>query len=331
VAAPLVLLALAPDLPLAAALTGAGTLGGGMLLLAREGRPALFMVEWALLAFVMTAVALVGARGFRRVWRSELEAKQVEAEALRMLGEAERKRAQAERLAVAARIAAAVAHEVNGPLAAAKSALQELAEAERSGAPLPDAGEVIASALEGVSAAAEKVGEMRSLAFDVPVAAERIDLGAALEAAWQRVGARLTGLRAERRLAAELPAVRANPGLLVRSVEALLAAAAQGATAAADPARRWVALHARHQGGEVLIEVEDGGTHLSDEGERRFFDPLAAAQAGGHGAFGVSLVRDQVARCGGTVEAARRGEGGARFTIRLPVGADAGAEPGAAP
>jgi C4-dicarboxylate-specific signal transduction histidine kinase len=318
VAAPLVLLALAPDLPAAAALTGAGTLGGGMLLLVREGRPPLFVMEWALLALAMTVVALVGARGFRRVWRSELQAKQVEAEALRMLGEAERKRAQAERLAVAARIAAAVAHEVNGPLAAVKSALQELAEAERSGERLPDAGEVIASALEGVACAAQKVGEMRSLAFDVPVRAEPIDLGAALEQAWQRASPRLAGVRAERSVGA-LPVVRGNPGLLIRSVEALLACAAQRALATMDPPRRWVAMSAQRHGGEVLILVEDAGTTLGDEAERRFFEPLAPHQGTGSGAFGISLVRDQVARCGGTVAAERRPEGGARFSIRLPV------------
>jgi len=317
-ALPLAVLALAPDLPLAAVLAGAGSLLGGLLLLLRDGRPPLFVGEWVLLSFSVTVVAIAGAMGFRRVWRSELAAKQVEAEVLRMLGEAERKRAQAERLAVAARIAAAMAHEVNSPLAVVKSGLRELAEAERTGVPLADAGEVIAAALQGVATVAEKVGEMRSLAFDLPVPAEPIDLPAALEQAWQRVGARLAGLRAERRVAPELPTVRGNPGLLVRSVEALLACAAQGAAAAADPGRRWVALTAEQHAGEVLIQVEDGGTQLSAEGERRFFEPLATRRDASAGGLGLSLVRDQVARCGGTVEAERRPEGGARFTIRLP-------------
>ncbi len=324
-AAPLVVMALAPDLPGAAIPAGLGSLLGGLVLLVRDGRSPLFVGEWVLLSFSMTVVAIVGARGFRRVWRSELAAKQVEAEALRMLGEAERKRAQAERLAVAARIAAAMAHEVNSPLAAVQSSLRELAEAERSGERLADSSEVIAAALEGVAIVADKVGEMRSLAFDLPVPAEPIDLPAALEQAWQRVAARLAGLRAERRLAAGLPTVRGNPGLLVRSVEALLACAAQGAAAATDPARRWVALTASTGAGEVLIQVEDGGTLLSAEAERRFFEPLATQRDAGAGTFGLSLVRDQVARCGGTVEAERRQEGGARFLIHLPVDR---AEPG---
>jgi len=68
----------------------------------------------------------------------------------------------------------------------------------------------------------------------------------------------------------------------------------------------------------VLVQVEDGGTELSAEGERRFFEPLTTLRGASEG-LGLSLVRDQVARCGGTVEAERRPEGGARFTIRLPV------------
>lgn len=318
-ALPVAVMVLAPDLPWAAILAGGGSLIGGVAILLGERRPALFLGEWILLALAMSVLAWVGARGFRRVWRSELAAKHLEAEALRMLGEAERRRAQAERLAVAARIAAALAHEVNSPLAAVKSGLRELAEAERSGERLPDAGEVIASALQGVASVAEKVGEMRSLAFDVPVPAEPIDLVAALEQAWRRAGPRLAGLRAELHLPAKLPAVRGNPGLLVRSVEALLACAAQGAAAASVPARRWVALRAGPQGAEVVVEVEDGGTQLSDELERRFFEPLASLQGDGPGGLGVSLVRDQVARCGGTVAVERVPDGGARFTIRLPA------------
>jgi len=316
VAAPLAVMALAPDLPVAALLTGAGSLVGGLILLVREGRPPLFLWEWALLSFSMTVVAIVGARGFRRVWRSELLSKQVEAEALRMLGEAERRRAQAERLAVTARLAAAMAHEVNSPLAAVKSSLQELAEAERTGQRPPDSGELIAAALAGVASVAEVAGQMRSLAFDLPVPAEPIDLSAVLEQAWQRASSRLAGLRAERQVAAALPPVSANPGLLVRSVEALLACSARGAAAAADPARRWVVLRAEPRAGEMLIQVEDGGTALSAEAARRFFEPLPGDRAGG---LGLSLVRDQVARCGGTVEAERRTEAGALFTIRLPL------------
>jgi len=318
-ALPVGVMVLAPDLPWAATLAGGGCLVGGAALLLGERQPALFLGEWILLALAMSVLAWVGARGFRRVWRSELDAKHLEAEALRMLGEAERKRAQAERLAVAARIAAALAHEVNSPLAAVKSGLRELAEAERSGLKLPDAAEVIASALQGVESVAEKVGEMRSLAFDVPVPAEPIDLVAALEQAWRWAAPRLAGLRAELHLPAKLPAVRGSPGLLVRSVEALLAYGAQGAAAAADPARRRVALRAGLQGAEVVVEVEDGGTQLSDEQERRFFEPLASLQGAGPGGFGVSLVRDQVARSGGTVAVERMPQGGARFSIRLPL------------
>jgi len=41
---------------------------------------------------------------------------------------------------------------------------------------------------------------------------------------------------------------------------------------------------------------------------------------GAHGTgLGLALVREYVARCGGTVEGGNRSGGGARFTIRLPA------------
>jgi signal transduction histidine kinase len=86
-------------------------------------------------------------------------------------------------------------------------------------------------------------------------------------------------------------------------------------------------------GDGVQVTVEDDGPGFPpDKAERlfeRFFqvDMAGTRQHGGTG-IGLALARELVLLHGGTIEAASDGRSGARFTVRLPVGAaPAGGEP----
>jgi two-component system sensor histidine kinase BaeS len=75
----------------------------------------------------------------------------------------------------------------------------------------------------------------------------------------------------------------------------------------------------------IVVEVRDGGPGLSDDDLAIAFDRSAlyeryrGVRSVGTG-LGLAIVYGLVERIGGTIEAAHAAEGGARFTVRLPLG-----------
>jgi two-component system sensor histidine kinase MtrB len=93
-----------------------------------------------------------------------------------------------------------------------------------------------------------------------------------------------------------------------------------------------VEIGARREGDSVVIDVCDTGPGLPDGvGERvfdRFYKADTSRSTGGSG-LGLAIARQHAAAQGGSLEAANRPGGGARFSFRLPA-ADATAATGAA-
>ena len=85
-----------------------------------------------------------------------------------------------------------------------------------------------------------------------------------------------------------------------------------------------VRIAARKDGGICVLTVEDNGVGIPEEDMERVFerfyrvDKMRSRAAGGTG-LGLSIVRDTARRRGGSVTAQRRGGGGTRFTVRLPL------------
>ena len=71
--------------------------------------------------------------------------------------------------------------------------------------------------------------------------------------------------------------------------------------------------------GGAMITVDDTGTGIAGDPERVFDRFHRAADSGGSG-LGLTIARQLVEAHGGTITAANRSEGGARFTITLPTG-----------
>ncbi len=85
-----------------------------------------------------------------------------------------------------------------------------------------------------------------------------------------------------------------------------------------------IVLAARIEPGQAVVEVRDGGPGLSDADLPVAFDHgvlyerYRGVRQVGTG-LGLAIVRGLVARLGGHVEAGHANEGGARFTVRLPL------------
>jgi two-component system sensor histidine kinase ChvG len=83
-------------------------------------------------------------------------------------------------------------------------------------------------------------------------------------------------------------------------------------------------LGAAAEGANTRIVVEDSGPGIPPEKLDRIFDRFYRLNAnpdhteGGSG-LGLAIARKIVEAHGGTICAENRGEGGARFTIRIPV------------
>ena len=90
-----------------------------------------------------------------------------------------------------------------------------------------------------------------------------------------------------------------------------------------SPAGTTVTVRVRPEGGQAVLTVDDQGPGIREEDLPRLFERFWRADnapAGGTG-LGLSIAAWIVAAHGGTISAANRPEGGARFEVRLPPAA----------
>src|SRR5205085_6520757 len=113
--------------------------------------------------------------------------------------------------------------------------------------------------------------------------------------------------------------VHADPGKLHDVLQNLVANAANY-----SPDRSTIQVRAMRNGEQIAIEVMDEGAGLPEADLRRVFerfyrvDQSRARDPGGTG-LGLSIVKHLVGLHGGEVRVENRAEGGAMFTVSLPV------------
>ena len=114
----------------------------------------------------------------------------------------------------------------------------------------------------------------------------------------------------------DLPPLRLDPGQIHQVVLNLLtnALAAMG-----DGGRLGVSV--REEAGAALIVVDDTGPGISKKARGRIFEPFFTTKETGTG-LGLSVSYSIVKGHGGAIEAGDADGGGARFTVRLPLGED---------
>jgi two-component system, OmpR family, sensor histidine kinase SenX3 len=241
---------------------------------------------------------------------------------------------------------AAVSHELHTPLAAIRSAGQNLADGVVSeGGQVRRYGSLIES--EG-----RRLSEMVTHVLDFsgiqsgrrhyrmrPVSVEKIVDGVLGECRW---AAEQRGIRIEREIAADLPLVLADQEALGRALRNLIDNAIKYGGAerwmrvraervcpnsplAGDLAVPRIPLAANGDHPEVAISVEDRGPGVRNAESNRIFEPFyrgeGSASSGVTGSgLGLALVRPIVEAHGGTITVESNvGSAGARFVLRLPA------------
>jgi len=221
-----------------------------------------------------------------------------------------------------------VSHELRTPLQRIRMAL-EMAREGRA--------ETSAGYLSDIE---EDLGELERLLDDVMTAA-RLDLSRGvqgdllpplrlqplsarelLEAARSRFAMRSSGRALKLEVAADAPAVEADPALLRRALDNLL----ENAAKFSEPDTEIELCAKRGADGALQIEVRDHGIGIGASELERIFEPFyrtdrsRARTTGGVG-LGLALARRIVEAHGGTITASSSLERGSTFTLAVPAAA----------
>ena len=145
-----------------------------------------------------------------------------------------------------------------------------------------------------------------------------VDVGEVVGSTLRRAEGILSGHRIRVALAGDLPMLRLDPVLFEQVLFNLLDNAAKYA-----PAGTTIELRGRRDGATVLLQVLDEGPGVPQAERERIFDKFhrvdrSDRQRAGTG-LGLAICRGFVEAMEGTIAAGDRPEGGAIFTISLPV------------
>ncbi|WP_285670720.1 hybrid sensor histidine kinase/response regulator [Paralimibaculum aggregatum] len=262
--------------------------------------------------------------GFVLAWRDVTEQRAAERELAR------RREAsfQSEKLTALGELLAGVAHELNNPLSVVVG--QALMLREEADDPNT------ARRIEKISTAAERCAKIvktfLAMARQRPARLAPTALGAVVETAADVVaqGIRGAGLALETALAPGLPPVQADEDQITQVVVNLLVNAQQALEAAGLPDGR-IRLETRMApDGMVEAVIADNGPGVPDELRQRIFEPFFTTKDVGSGTgVGLALCHRIVSAHDGRLEVDVGPEGGAAFTLGLPVAAGPHVAPGA--
>lgn len=222
------------------------------------------------------------------------------------------------RVVTMGQLAAAVSHELRQPLSAirlnAETGLMLLNETA------PDVNvtkEIFQDILSDGVRATQVIEQLRVLFRKEASTAALVDLNNVCRQTVRLVKpeANLRGVELEVLLAADLPRILGDV-VQLQQVVLNLVLNALDATADTETPRVVVATSTREN--VVELSVQDTGAGLSREAQQRLFESFFSSKQDGLG-IGLSIVRSIVERHGGRVCGENVAEGGARFTVVLPV------------
>ncbi|MDQ3340120.1 MAG: PAS domain S-box protein [Myxococcota bacterium] len=228
---------------------------------------------------------------------------------------------RADRLASIGMMSAAVAHEINNPLAYAHLCLQFLERELPTLVPAQDRERVlehVRNASHGIGRVATIVRDLRS--FARPDDAEgSVDVVACIEQAVKLVESELRQRAQLVRDFEAVSAVQANASRLEQVFVNVLVNAAQ-AIADGDPTKHEIRITVRAQDQLVTIAISDTGPGIAPELRERIFEPFFSTKAVGIGTgLGLAVCRSIVEQFGGTIAVDPGVSRGAVLIVTLPV------------
>jgi signal transduction histidine kinase len=283
--------------------------------------------EYALEATVQQRTAdLVRANAALKAEMAEREAAENERKRTeRALRDAEAELARTLRLATMAELAAAIAHEINQPLAAITangSACQR--SLEREPPLLDNAREAAACIVADGHRAGDVIARIRALFNKEQPRQQPLNVNDVirhvLELSRGAIERERVTVRTE--LAAPAPWVMADPVQLQQVMVNLVTNALEAMTGAADWPRVLTVRSEVDHGGNLAVTVEDTGSGLDAEQVSHIFESFYTTKPGGIG-VGLAISRSIIEAHGGSMWAAPGPSQGAKVGFTLPLGAAA--------
>ncbi|HEU4724394.1 MAG TPA: ATP-binding protein [Candidatus Eisenbacteria bacterium] len=229
-----------------------------------------------------------------------------------------------ERLASLGILAAGVAHEINNPLASVLVAVESVqrrlvagSEVEGACTPDPEILELL-EVMERETRRCRDISDKLTLLAQPPTGPSAwVDLNHSVRDTLTllRYAMKRQGVDVEESLAPGLPAVWARESGLRSVCMNLMLNAVQ-----AMPGGGMLSVRTSVCDLGVVLEVADSGAGIAPEHIDRIWDPFFTTKPPGSGTgLGLSITQRIVSRHAGRITAENRAEGGARFTVELPV------------
>lgn len=298
---------------------------------------AIMIISWILLFFAVLflrerRLKAASARRAREAMAIEAVNRQLQAEIEERrrtegeLRDTQNELVQAGKLAALGQMSAAIAHELNQPLAA----IQTFLAGSRIFLKRGDSGQVEEN-LTTLSGLADRMaaitGQLKTFARKSEGKLAPVVLQDAIRDALALLEPQIRLDQVE--IVTELPAhpvtIRADE-IRVGQVLVNFIRNAIDAMAESEPRRVTLTLERKDQTAEVVID--DTGHGISEENLSKLFDPFFTTKEVGEGiGLGLSISYGIVTDLGGSLQAGNNPGGGARFTIRLPILSDDFANP----
>lgn len=231
--------------------------------------------------------------------------------------ERQRRRRDEEHLAFAGILADGIIHDVRNPMSSLRLDVQMLEKEAGKGT------EARTDRMVSLAGRARRTMDRVDLVMKEflyvskpePAQRERVDINASVLDCLDLLGPRFerANVRIRANPAAETLVVMGHNVGLKRALINILTNAKQ-----ASPAGSTVTVSTRRTANLAVIDVDDEGPGIPPEQARRIFDMFVSGRPEGVG-LGLYLAKAAVENSGGRITTANRPEGGARFTIELPL------------
>jgi two-component system nitrogen regulation sensor histidine kinase GlnL len=219
-------------------------------------------------------------------------------------------------------MAAMLAHEIRNPLLSIRGAAQLLASEVK-----PEDAALTTLIINEVARIDQLIATMDPLSVAPPQQRHALNIHEVLEQAQQAIAAAFPTVQFVKQYDPSLPSVPAQQEPLMQALTNLLKNAAEAASEGAEAkitltTRYVVGDVRRNEAGETLpiaVSIADNGRGVPPRLEERLFAPFTTTKPHGKG-LGLAIVARIIEQHGGQVAHDRPSEGGARFTIYLPMG-----------
>ncbi len=230
--------------------------------------------------------------------------------------------AQSEKLAALGQVVAGIAHELNNPLQGVMGHLELLLATEQLA---PSVQRDLRLVYREADRAAKIVHNLLVFAGSRRISRRRLNLNLVVR---RVLSLRATALRAQdtavvRNLEPRLPRLAGDAILLQQALLNIVVNAEQAVLAQDERRSVFVTTECDRARGYCSVQIADNGPGIPSEALPRLFEPFFTTKDVGQGTgLGLAIAYGIVQEHGGRIVAANRPEGGAAFTVELPLAAE---------